>query len=57
MKTKLTNIWKINNVLVVADSIDEAILTCRDENGNITINCIELITDTYNGHALIKSTE
>lgn len=55
MKTELTNIWKINNGLVVADSIDEAIATYRAENGNITIHHIELITD--NGPALIKSTE
>lgn len=57
MKIELTNIWKIDNVLVVADSIDEAILTYRAENGNITIHRIELITDIDNGHALIKSAE
>lgn len=45
MKIELTNIWKIDNVLVVADSIEEA----------ITIHRIELITDT--GNALINLTE
>lgn len=57
MNIRLTNIWKIDNVLVVADSIDEAILTYRTENGNITIHRIELITDTDNGCALINLTE
>lgn len=57
MKIELTNIWKINNVLVVADSIDEAILTYRAKKGNITIHRIELITDIDTGSALINSTE
>lgn len=53
MEIELTNIWKINNVLVVAKSIDEAILTYRTYYGDITIHCIELITNISAGHALI----
>lgn len=57
MKIELTNIWKINNVLVVAKTIDEAITIYRAENSNITIHRIELITDTNNGCALINLPE
>ncbi len=55
MDIKLTNIWKIDNILVVANSIDEAILTYRAEHSNITIHHIELITDRHTGSALINS--
>lgn len=55
MKIELTNIWKIDNVLVIADSIEEAITIYKAKHGNITIHRIELITDT--GNALINLTE
>lgn len=54
MKIELTNIWKIDNVLVIAKSIDEAILIYRTYNGNITIHRIELITDSYNNRTFLK---
>lgn len=57
MKIELTNIWKIDNVLVIANSIEEAITIYRAKHGNITIHRIELITDSCNGSALINSTE
>lgn len=57
MKIELTNIWKIDNVLVIANSIDEAILIYRTYYDNITIHRIELITDINTGSALINSTE
>lgn len=57
MKIELTNIWKVDNTLVVANSIDEAILIYRTYNGNITIHRIELITDIDTGSALINSTK
>lgn len=55
MKIELTNIWKIDNVLVIANSIEEAITIYRAKHGNITIHRIELITNT--GNALINLTE
>ena len=55
MKIELTNIWKIDNVLVMADSIEESITMYKEKHGNITIHRIELITNT--GNALINLTE
>lgn len=57
MKVELTDIWKINNVLVVAKTIDEAITIYRAKNSNITIHRIELITDINTGPALVNLTE
>lgn len=57
MKIELTNIWKIDNVLVIADSTEEAITIYKAKHGNITIHRIELITDTNTGNALINLTE
>ena len=49
MKIELTNIWKIDNVLVIANSIDEAILIYRTYNGNCSnwYSCYDCYSISY----------
>lgn len=54
---ELTNIWKINNTLVVADSIEEAINIYKNHEGYSSINNVERVTDTFNGCAIINAPE
>lgn len=51
----LTNIWKINNTLVVADSIEDAIVIYKTKNHNESINCIEKVTHSGNGCAIMNN--
>lgn len=51
----LTNIWKINNTLVVADSIEDAIVIYKTKYDNCSINCIEKVTDVNNGCAIMNN--
>lgn len=51
----LTNIWKINNTLVVADSIEDAIVIYKTKNQNEPINCIEKVTHSGNGCAIMNN--
>lgn len=53
----LTNIWKINNTLVVADSIEEAINVYQNHEGYSSIDNIERVTNTGNGCAIINAPE
>lgn len=54
MTIELTNIWKINNTLVVADSIEDAIVIYKTKYGNCSINCIEKVTHSGNGCAIMN---
>lgn len=54
MKTELTNIWKVNNTLVVADTIEDAIIIYRNHSEYFSIKTIEKITD-IDSPALIES--
>lgn len=51
----LTNIWKINNTLVVADSIEDAIVIYKTKYDNCPINCIEKVTHSGNGCAIMNN--
>lgn len=53
---ELTDIWKINNTLVVADSIEDAIVVYKTKNRNESIDCIEKVTHSGNGCAIINNT-
>jgi hypothetical protein len=55
MNIELTNIWKINNTLVVADYIEDAILIYKTKNQNEPINCIEKVTNSGNGCAIMNN--
>ena len=55
MIIELTNIWKINNTLVVADSIEDAIVIYKTKDDNCPINCIEKVTDVNNGCAIMNN--
>lgn len=57
MTIELTNIWKINNTLVVADSIEDAIVIYKTKYDNYPINYIEKVTNTGNGCAIINAPE
>lgn len=51
----LTNIWKINNTLVVADSIEEAIVIYKTKTNNCSISYIEKVTNSGNGCAIMNN--
>lgn len=55
MKIELTNIWKINNSLVVADSIEDAIVIYKTKCGYCSINRIEKVTNADNGCAIMNN--
>lgn len=55
MIIELTNIWKINNTLVVAGSIEDAIVIYKTKYDNCPINCIEKVTNTGNGCAIMNN--
>lgn len=57
MKIELTNIWKINNTLVVADYIEDAIVIYKTKNQNCPINSIEKVTNSGNGCAIMNKSE
>lgn len=52
---ELTNIWKVNNTLVVADSIEEAINVFKKYQSNSPVNNIERITNIGNGCAIMNN--